>query len=273
MQAVRSRPRPAKSGPLAAAAFLSAAFSFLLPGCARPGPRPPETLVSKDGAYIVVIHEGVEAEEAKPVLAALEAQAPRIKADLGVSDPVPYSVHLRGSVGEYLEVMRGLIGGVFPGSTGYAAGRHRAEILLTPLAAQDAVHEYAHSVSLAWARNWHNKPRWLWEAVALYEAGELVDPRSLPYLSEGKFPSLAGSTRTTTRATIESTRWAISFSISSARAGGWRRSRSLSARRATSRESSASRRRTSSATGPPSSGRSTSSLRWGRGSGKPGFPP
>ncbi|HOX49033.1 MAG TPA: hypothetical protein PLG14_07570 [Spirochaetales bacterium] len=191
MRTVRSRPRPAKSGALAAASLLAAAFSFLLPGCARPGPRPPETLVSKDGAYIVVIHEGVEAEEAKSVLEALEAQAPRIKADLGVSDPVPYSVHLRGSVGEYLEVMRGLIGGVFPGSTGYAAGRHRAEILLTPLAAQDAVHEYAHSVSLAWARNWHNKPRWLWEAVALYEAGELVDPRSLPYLSEGEFPSLA----------------------------------------------------------------------------------
>ena len=30
-----------------------------------------------------------------------------------------------------------------------------------------------------------NNPRWLWEAVAVYEAGQFVDPRSLPYLAGG----------------------------------------------------------------------------------------
>ena len=36
-----------------------------------------------------------------------------------------------------------------------------------------------------------NNPRWLWESVALYENGELVDPRSLPYMVEGRPPTLA----------------------------------------------------------------------------------
>ena len=35
-----------------------------------------------------------------------------------------------------------------------------------------------------------NQPRWLWESVALFENGELVDPRTIPYLAQGRFPTL-----------------------------------------------------------------------------------
>ena len=36
-----------------------------------------------------------------------------------------------------------------------------------------------------------NNPVWLWEAVAVYEAGQLVPPSSLPSLVAGRFPTLA----------------------------------------------------------------------------------
>lgn len=36
-----------------------------------------------------------------------------------------------------------------------------------------------------------NNPRWLWETVALYEAGDRVDPRTAPVLMGGQPPALA----------------------------------------------------------------------------------
>ena len=40
-----------------------------------------------------------------------------------------------------------------------------------------------------------NNPRWLWETVALYEAGQIVDPRTLAYMGEGRPPTLADLNR------------------------------------------------------------------------------
>src|SRR6185295_13972174 len=33
-----------------------------------------------------------------------------------------------------------------------------------------------------------NRPRWWWEAVAIYESGQRVDPRTLPYVTAGTPP-------------------------------------------------------------------------------------
>jgi hypothetical protein len=35
-----------------------------------------------------------------------------------------------------------------------------------------------------------NNPRWLWEAVAVYENNEFVDPRTLSYMVSGNYPTL-----------------------------------------------------------------------------------
>ena len=44
------------------------------------------------------------------------------------------------------------------------------------------VHEFAHCVSMRINPGIPNRPRWLWEAVAIYEAGESVDLRGLDYM-------------------------------------------------------------------------------------------
>jgi len=56
---------------------------------------------------------------------------------------------------------------------------------------KDVVHEYVHTVTLHMNPDFANRPRWLWEAVAVYEAGQNADLSSLPYLMERKPPSLA----------------------------------------------------------------------------------
>jgi len=42
----------------------------------------------------------------------------------------------------------------------------------------NVVHGFCHAVSLYVSPTFGNNPRWLWEAVALYENAEFVDPRT-----------------------------------------------------------------------------------------------
>jgi hypothetical protein len=53
------------------------------------------------------------------------------------------------------------------------------------------VHEFAHCVSLQRNNTIANNPRWFWESVALYEAGQFRDPRALSYLNTVAPPSFA----------------------------------------------------------------------------------
>ena len=54
------------------------------------------------------------------------------------------------------------------------------------------VHEFAHCLTLHIAARSGNNPRWLWEGVALYEAGQFVHPSHLAYMVNGNPPTLAG---------------------------------------------------------------------------------
>lgn len=51
-------------------------------------------------------------------------------------------------------------------------------------------HEFAHCVSIKINSNISNNPRWLWEAVALYEANFPWDPKMLDYLVKQQPPSI-----------------------------------------------------------------------------------
>ena len=53
------------------------------------------------------------------------------------------------------------------------------------------VHEFAHCVSLQVNSTIANSPRWLWETVAIFEAGDFVNPRSVTWLSNGPPPTMA----------------------------------------------------------------------------------
>lgn len=56
-------------------------------------------------------------------------------------------------------------------------------------AVTNLVHEFAHCASLRVDPAFANEPRWLWEAIALYEAGQSVDLRSVPYMAALQPPS------------------------------------------------------------------------------------
>lgn len=52
------------------------------------------------------------------------------------------------------------------------------------------VHEFAHCVMLHANRTMANKPRWLWESIAIYESGQSADLKNLGYLATGSPPTL-----------------------------------------------------------------------------------
>lgn len=68
-----------------------------------------------------------------------------------------------------------------------------------------AVHEFAHTVTLKllldnekqpvnskeFDKKFSTFPTWLWEGVSVYEGSQFVDPKTLPYLSNGQYPSIS----------------------------------------------------------------------------------
>ena len=75
-------------------------------------------------------------------------------------------------------------------ATGYVRPGREVRVLAVSNVALNAVHEFAHIVTMAVQADAPNNPRWLWESVAVFENGELVDPHVWPFLPNGPFPTL-----------------------------------------------------------------------------------
>lgn len=68
-----------------------------------------------------------------------------------------------------------------------------------------AIHEFAHTITLkllidneaqpldskAFDKKFATFPTWLWESISVYEANQLVDPKTLPFLSNVSFPKIS----------------------------------------------------------------------------------
>jgi len=93
-------------------------LSVGLSGCTGKA-KDPVVKSSKDGRFVVVLHGEVDKRLAKPILTLLEANADRVKADLGVQDSSTYTVHVRSDEKEFLSIMQKLTGSSYPGCTGY----------------------------------------------------------------------------------------------------------------------------------------------------------
>ena len=119
----------------------------------------------------------------------LEAEYPRILSDLGVGTHPVVSVRIwQDTTSYYNELTRYF--GVRYQATGYITGPAELRLLAGGNVTTNAVHEFAHAVSLDVNPRFGNNPRWFWETVALYENGEFVHPRQIESMSRGFFPTL-----------------------------------------------------------------------------------
>ena len=120
----------------------------------------------------------------------LESNYSRIISDLQVPNVPDIMVRIWTDYDEFLNDMENDIGTRYNGATGYIYNMTEFRLYYTGQAAGAAVHEFAHVVSMYINPSIPNNPRWLWEAVAIYESQEFVDPVSLPYLVSGNYPTL-----------------------------------------------------------------------------------
>jgi hypothetical protein len=120
----------------------------------------------------------------------LETKAPRFARDLGLAAIDVTRVEVWSDAESFYADMQASIGQRYDGASGYVKGPATLSILDGGNAPGRAAHELVHCLSLRVNPTIANNPRWLWETVAVYENGELVDPRTLSYLRAGGWPTL-----------------------------------------------------------------------------------
>lgn len=120
----------------------------------------------------------------------LESNYSRVVDDLKATLTKTIDVKIWQTETQFLTDMEKDLGIRYQGATGYLGGIRDIRILNTNDPAQIALHEFVHSVSLHINSSFSNNPRWLWEAVAIYESGEFIHPNRLSYMISGNYPTI-----------------------------------------------------------------------------------
>lgn len=120
----------------------------------------------------------------------LISERPRQMADLTVSEAGTIRVLVYQDQASWDQALFAYFGQRLS-ATGYITGPFELRLLATSQVRVAATHELAHALSLRLNPGFANNPRWLWEAAALWENGEFVDPRTLSYMTGGQPPTLS----------------------------------------------------------------------------------
>ncbi len=140
-----------------------------------------------------VLHDTLAQADVTHLSRALDEHYDRIKELFNVPALPVITVQIWADEEQYQEAMQQTLGMRFPGSRGYVTGDRELRLLYhRRLSAQkEAVHEFAHVVSLNLNPEFGNNPRWLWEAVAMYAAQEFRNPKEINDIRDGNFPTLS----------------------------------------------------------------------------------
>lgn len=163
---------------------------ILLAACGGGGTEPDvEPLTVEVDGFTLTCRGPVTRAQAQTILNALEENALRIREHLRVQEMPHILIQVWHPDGtdDWYSTMSSSLGEVYPGATGYLWGPGEMRLLLNSQTSTEVVHEYAHLVSMQVNSTLPNNPRWLWEAVAMYEAGQLYDPSAWTE-AERRFP-------------------------------------------------------------------------------------
>jgi len=152
-------------------------------------------------AHFQLLADRVDSAALTGIADALEASYSRITSDLRVTNLPAIAVWIWQDSASYYNDMQATFGTSYSHEIlrsevdwGYLRPSNEISLLVpsnagTASIAQNAVHEFAHVVMMAINPSIPHRPPWLWEAVAVYENGQFVDPTTLPFM-RGGCPSL-----------------------------------------------------------------------------------
>lgn len=162
-------------------------------------PRAPTVPLVESSPRFTLHYTLLDAASVSDIMATLEREHGRITANLDVTDMPPVTVNLYATQDAFRSAVLPLIGPVPSFATGAVSGVNAIHIVSPNVSAAWSyrngvtalVHEFAHCVSLRINPTFGNNPRWLWEAIALYEAGQFTDRRSVATQLERTPPTFA----------------------------------------------------------------------------------
>lgn len=171
-------------------------------GVVSPSP-PPAAAGSYSSAHFRFEYTALDAANIISIADAVEREYLRIIADLHVGDMPIVTVTLYLDHAAMAAAVRPVVGGIPASASGLVTSAGQIHMISPNAPAwgpfdrmlSGLVHEFAHCVSLRLNPRFGNNPRWLWEAVAIYESRQAVDLRSVGYmaaLSPPPFETLNG---------------------------------------------------------------------------------
>lgn len=155
---------------------------------------PADTYHSK---HFTFLFTKIDHDHIRAIADSLEGSYTRITTDLQSPGMRVVTVHLYSDTVNYREGVRPWAPNLPSWSTGSTLGDSAIHMISPDAPGQDykemiksLIHEFAHCVSRRINTKIANNPRWLWEAIAIYESGQLYDPHDIPYLTGQKPPML-----------------------------------------------------------------------------------
>jgi len=137
------------------------------------------------------LYDGLSNSTTTPIINEMNNNYDRILNDLNVPSLQKTKIEIWDDEAHFQNDMKRDLGVNYPGSSGYIYGLNCIRLLNRGNIAHNAVHEFAHIVSLNVNNNFANNPRWYWEAVATYESEEFNNPKNISYLAAGNYPTIA----------------------------------------------------------------------------------
>jgi len=142
--------------------------------------------------FSFVLYDGLSQDKLASIQSKLSDNYVRVLGDFEITSMGKVTVRIWSNEKNFLDDMERAIGRRYTGASGWVYSATDIRVLYRGNATgQIALHEFCHAASLVVNNRIGNNPRWLWEAVAIYEAGEFVDPKTLSYLVSGNYPTIA----------------------------------------------------------------------------------
>lgn len=164
----------------------------LLFSCAKSETKISTPVAVDTDNFSFMLYDGLSQDKLASIQSKLSDNYVRVLGDLDVASMGKVTVRIWGNETNFLDDMESAIGRRYTGASGWVYSTTDVRILYRGSATgQIALHEFCHAASLVVNNRIGNNPRWLWEAVAIYEAGEFVDPKTLSYLVSGNYPKMA----------------------------------------------------------------------------------
>lgn len=181
--------------------FMKLLLSFFIPVSLMAPLAMAEGMDASAQSHFVFNANG-DATAEKRIADALEANYSRISADLRTAPAQPFHVFAYTSWWQYARSTGNW------GASGSIEGINKLHLLMESRdgdkAETVAVHEFSHAVVLKlladreqqpinesnFERKFKKFPIWLWEAIAVYEAEQFTQPKSLNFISKNSYPNL-----------------------------------------------------------------------------------